>query len=234
LALWLAWCGQDRPQETIAVAAGALGSDTDTVATMAGALLGAVADSEPDGPIADRDLHVSEARRLYALSVGEQVESFAHPDPLHWQPPDALADALGIIDDQPVIAGLGGVTLEGDLIRGKQGSWQWASTHYGQRVLIKRRDELVELPDHARPRPRAPGPRMRSCATDAASPVAAQPQPELPDDPEQGALLAAGERFDARLVGTLWRHYASSPNGGAAKAAYFAALAAELYARENR
>src|SRR4051794_33249362 len=112
---------------------------------MAGALLGAVADREPDGPIADRDLHVSEARRLYALSVGEQAESFPHPDPLHWEPPDSLSDALGIIDDTPVIAGLGGVTLEGELIRGKQGSWQWASTHYGQRVLIKRRDELVEL-----------------------------------------------------------------------------------------
>jgi ADP-ribosylglycohydrolase len=232
LALWLAWCGQHQPQQTIAMAAGAVGSDTDTVATMAGALLGAVADHEPDDPIADRDLHVAEARRLHALSVGEHTESFPHPDPLHWEPPQALSDALGTIDGVAVIAGLGPVTLEGDLIRGKQGSWQWASTHYGQRVLVKRRDELTELPDHARPRPRVPAARARRAAP-AVPTVEAQPHRELPDDPEHGALLAARERFDARLVGLLWRHYASSPQGGVAKAAYFAARAAELHARSD-
>lgn len=241
LALWLAWCGAQQPAATIALAAGALGSDTDTVATMAGALLGAVADHEPEAPIADRDLHVAEARRLHRLSQGEQTTSFAHPDLLHWEPPASLSDALGTIDGAPAIAGLGPVTLESDLIHGKQGSWQWVRTQYGQRLLIKRRDELVELPEHAHPRPRAltarrPPPAAQStlpAAPDLTPPAVAQSDRELPGEPEQGALLAARERFDARLVGILWRHYASSPQGGAAKAAYFAARAAELYAEDG-
>lgn len=232
LALWLAWCGQDQPTDTITMAAGVLGSDTDTVATMAGALLGAVADHEPDAPIADRGVHIAEARRLHRLSLGDRIESFPHPDPLHWEPPQSLADALGTLDGTPAIAGLGPVTLEGERIRGKQGSWQWATAHYGQRVLIKRRDELTELPDHARPRPRPPIEQIRPTASDAVIP-APQSCRELPGDPEQGALLVARERFDARLVGILWRHYASSPYGGAAKAAYFATRAAELYARDD-
>lgn len=231
LALWLAWCGQHQPAQTIAMAAGAVGSDTDTVATMAGALLGAVADHEPDSPIADRDLHVAEARRLHRLSRGEPTDSFPHPDLLHWEPTQSLSDALGTIDGTPVIAGLGPVTLEGELIRGKQGAWQWANTAYGQRVLVKRRDELTQLPDHARPRPRSPAAaQIRPGAPDNAPTGAGR---ELPDDPEQGALLAVRERFDARLVGILWRHYASSPRGGAAKAAYFATRAAELYTQDS-
>lgn len=238
LALWLAWCGQHEPEQTIEMAAGAIGSDTDTVATMAGALLGAVADHEPHAPIADRELHIAEARRLHSISRGEQTDSFAHPDPLLWEPPQSLSDALGIIDGTPVIAGLGPVTLEAALIRGKQGSWQWANTHFGQRLLVKRRNELSELPDHARPRPRAPAARTGPGVVDmtppvhTAPPVAVHAPCQLPDDPEQGAMLAARERFDARLVGMLWRHYASSRRGGAAKAAYFATRAAELYAQD--
>ncbi len=233
LSLWLAWYGQHQPTETIALAAGALGSDTDTVATMAGALMGAVADHEPDAPIADRDLHIAEARRLHRLSLGEQTHSFPHPDPLHWEPPRSLSDALGTIDGTPAIAGLGPVTLEGEVIRGKQGSWQWANTQYGQRVLIKRRDELSELPGHARPRARTRTTRTRVAASDPSPPpVPVQPSQQLPDDPEQGALMAAREHFDERLVGALWRHYASA-SMGAAKAAYFSTRTAELYVQDR-
>lgn len=226
ISLWVAWCGQARPAKAIMMTAGTLGSDTDTVATMAGALLGAVVDHEPQAAIADRELHITEAKRLHRLGHGQRAESFPHPDPLHWEAPRTLSDALGILDGKPAVAGLGPVTLEGEPIRGKQGTWQWARTDYGQRLLVKRHEKLTELPDHTRRRPRTPiGPTPHEDAPHIDPDV----QRVFPDDPEQGALLAASRRFDRRLIGDLWHHYAAGTLG-TAKAAYFATRAAELYA----
>lgn len=47
LSLWIAHVYQGDPLAGLRLAAGLLGSDTDTIATMAGALLGAVASEDP-------------------------------------------------------------------------------------------------------------------------------------------------------------------------------------------
>ena len=49
LAAALAWMFRDNPHEAIVVGANLLGSDTDTIATMAGAILGAITDEDPAG-----------------------------------------------------------------------------------------------------------------------------------------------------------------------------------------
>jgi ADP-ribosylglycohydrolase len=230
LALWLAWTFRSRPLDGLRVSAELLGSDTDTVATMAGALLGVVASEEPAGPLVDRDLIVTEALRLEALGRGERRDSFPHPDPLRWQPPSSLSDALGRLGDQPAVAGLGPAGPIGDPIsgQGKQpGLWQWVLTDYGQHLLIKRRVELSELPETARPRARAAAPLN----VEAALPVVSQlrePRPNLPGsssslptDPEEGmALLVAAGMPDA-LLARMTRHYARQ---GVIQAAVFATL----------
>ena len=45
-AVGLTWC-ETQPAEALRIAANALGTDTDTIATMAGAILGVVAETEP-------------------------------------------------------------------------------------------------------------------------------------------------------------------------------------------
>lgn len=167
LALWVAWRGQADAESALRNCAGLLGSDTDTVATMAGALLGAVADDDPPGPIQDEPLIRGEAARLAALREGHEEPSFPHPDPLRWQPPASLADALGLGDGKPHVAGLGPAKLVGSPQAGQGktgGLWQWVQLEFGQTLLIKRRPELSELLPTALPLTRraAQPPRQES------------------------------------------------------------------------
>lgn len=140
----LAW-GDAEPMESLVIAANAIGSDTDTIATMAGALLGAVATDEPAVPVMDARLIAAEAERMALLAGGRQGEGHRYPDLLTWTAPKTQADALLKGADGLHVAGLGQVrrTL-GEPIQAQQGAflWQWAELSFGQTVLIKRRDQL--------------------------------------------------------------------------------------------
>lgn len=222
LSLWIAWIYRSRPLEGLHLCGRLLGSDTDTIATMAGALLGAVADADPPQAPLDAALIESEAARLYALGEGARIPSFPHPDPLLWEPPRSLSDAVGLLDGETAVAGLGSADALGGVIegQGKQpGLWQWLTTEYGQRLLAKRRATLRELPDGARPRARAPIP------PDPERPVG-QPSlfgdsyapSDVPKDPEVGAALVAASAFDHALMGELLEHFGAQ--GPAAAAAF--------------
>jgi ADP-ribosylglycohydrolase len=224
LSLWLAWAFSSDPIRGLRASSFLINSDTDTISTMAGALLGVVAADEPPGELLDRELITSEARRLEALAQERPAPSFPHPDPLHWQPPPSLADALGLIDDEPAVAGLGSVRLLGELIPGegnREELWQWAITAYGQTLLIKRRSELRDLPPGAQPRSRPNAMPTNGNAT--LLPDQTNERSQLPADPAQGAELFISHRDDDRLLGELLRHYARQ---GPMPAAVFATLVA--------
>jgi ADP-ribosylglycohydrolase len=158
LSLWVAWRAQSDPARTLAGAANLLGSDTDTVASMAGALVGAVHRERPPGAILDEEYIVREARRCSALARGESVEDFPHPDVVDWQAPRTLADAAGRGPEGIMLAGLGGAEEMSEIIEGASsrddGGWQWLSLWFGQSVLAKRRRDLAQLPPSALPRVR--------------------------------------------------------------------------------
>lgn len=228
LALWIAHVYQADPYSGTRLAAGLLGSDTDTVATMAGALLGAVVSDDPPEQVMDQELIIAEAWRLAKLADGQVVESFPHPDPMRWQPTKGLSDAYGLIDGRPAVAGLGlaeevGGPLEG---QGKDpGIWQWVTTDYGQRLLIKRRPQLAELPDGARPRRRPAV--SREPVYDSTQPhlfASDSADDDLPADPEGAVQLLALRDFDDALMARLLRHFAST---SALAAATFAALVSD-------
>ena len=128
------------------VAANAIGTDTDTIATMAGALLGACdATTEPPEEPLDTDYLLREADRLVAVSQGDTTAGHSYPDILTWTAPQAQADALVQADDRLIVDGLGEVTeLAADMswTPGKDFAWQWVRTQFGQTLLIKRRPEL--------------------------------------------------------------------------------------------
>jgi ADP-ribosylglycohydrolase len=224
LALWIAWVYREDPVAGLLLCARAVGSDTDTLATLAGALLGAVAGAEPPEPLLDAELIRREAERLHALSQGARLASFPHPDPLHWQPPANLSDAVGLIDGDPAIAGLGPAKALAAPIEGtgkEPALWQWLETAYGQRLLVKRRAELVELPESARPRARgvsAPAPVVQDQPQLFA---ASSKTARLPEDPERGVQLLAAQGFEPSLMASLLEHYALR---GATPAAVFATL----------
>ncbi len=144
----LAACATSTDQGVL-VAANALGTDTDTIGTMAGALLGAChIDAGPPVEPLDVEFLTSEAHRLVALSRGDTLQGYSYPDLLTWTAPQAQADALVVSEGQLIVEGLGSVTEIGaeptSTPRGDF-AWQWVQTAFGQTLLIKRRAELKTL-----------------------------------------------------------------------------------------
>lgn len=128
------------------VAANEMGTDTDTIGTMAGALLGAcdAAPELPEMPL-DSDYLLREADRLVAVSQGNTASGHSYPDILTWTAPRAQADALVQTDARLAVEGLGEVTeLAVDVAwtSSRDFAWQWVKTEFGQTLLIKRRAEL--------------------------------------------------------------------------------------------
>ena len=138
-----------KAHQGVVAAANATGTDTDTIATMAGALLGACdeAGDPPEQPL-DSPYLESEADRLVAVSRGEQADNYTYPDLLTWSAPVTQADALVSDNGDLAVEGLGPVkrvaaeaiyTARGDF------AWEWVRTHFGQTLLIKRRPNVKPL-----------------------------------------------------------------------------------------
>ena len=142
----LTWC-ETSPAQVMRIAANAVGTDTDTIATMAGAIIGAASESDPPGDVLDAGLFRSEAQRLAMIASGGKPPSHSYPDLLYWSAPTTRADALVRSKDGRLkVCGLGNVSetidkpfgpLSGDF------QWQWIKLEFGQTLLIKRRRKLA-------------------------------------------------------------------------------------------
>lgn len=160
-SIGLTWC-ETNPELALKIAANALGTDTDTIASMAGAVLGAVSGEDPPVDVLDAALFQSEASRLSAISNGENTEEYQYPDLLYWSAPKTRADALISMDNEQLyVVGLGSAkALEKSIPSSVAGfEWQWIELDFGQTLFIKRRKSLaityvrdkslpVEEPEH--------------------------------------------------------------------------------------
>lgn len=143
--------GDNSPiRSSLLTSVNAIGTDTDTIATMAGAILGAARPHEGlPSPVLDEEYLIKEAMRLGAIAKGEQAEQQSYPDLLRWVAPQTQADAL--VEGQTgelIVEGLGRATDIGrPVIRTPRGdfAWQWVQVSFGQTLLIKRRTELRSL-----------------------------------------------------------------------------------------
>lgn len=154
-----------QPEEGLSIAANAIGTDTDTIATMAGAVFGAVADCEPPVEVLDAELFRSEASRLTDIAFGrESTPSHRYPDLIRWNAPKARADMLEHTDDGAMqVVGLGPAEPIADEVRSSAGkfAWCWIRLALGQTLLIKHRLSAF------RQSARSPTPRASGLATDA-------------------------------------------------------------------
>jgi ADP-ribosylglycohydrolase len=139
-AVALAWLYRDRPiEEALARSANELESDTDTIATMAGAILGCVHVSEPQWTIQDRQYIAQEATRLAAIAGGRPQDSFAYPDLGHWSPPTRQTASVGLNGRGFALAGLGPIEPVGYKYAAGDSVWEWFTLSFGQTILAKRR-----------------------------------------------------------------------------------------------
>ncbi|MER9605569.1 ADP-ribosylglycohydrolase family protein [Mesorhizobium sp. M0243] len=141
----LAHLYQDDVEGALVAAANVTASDTDTIATMAGAIMGACTRAEFRWAVQDREYIVSEASRLAKISAGSQQDSFAYPDLARWQPPQNQSDAIGIFNDRLALVGLGEVGPVGEEYVTDDSVWQWMRLNFGQTILVKRRTKIRTL-----------------------------------------------------------------------------------------
>jgi ADP-ribosylglycohydrolase len=153
---------QGQPERAASVAAGALGTDTDTIATMATAICGAVTELPPSSPVLDNDYVMSEAARLANIAMGQPTTPFSYPDLLHWTPPKSQLDAVGLAGDRLALAGLAWLSDRGGepITKGRD-AWQWTASDLGASFLVKRRLDLRSLPEGNWPVRREPRRGMR-------------------------------------------------------------------------
>ena len=138
-----------RAHEGVVVAANAIGTDTDTIASMAGALLGSCDDvaDPPEEPL-DSEYLRQDAARLTAISQGRRVHGHRYPDILTWTAPQTQADALVNDNGALAVEGLGSakrLTDDAIFAHREDFAWDWVRTHFGQTLLIKRRPEVRPL-----------------------------------------------------------------------------------------
>lgn len=129
----------DRIEEALARSANELESDTDTIATMAGAILGALAKNEPNWALQDTTYIRQEAGRMVCIAQRERTSSFAYPDVSSWEPPSNQSDAVVRWQDSFALSGLGKLEPKGREYKSGSSIWQWFVLPFGQSVFAKRR-----------------------------------------------------------------------------------------------
>ncbi|HEX3462579.1 MAG TPA: ADP-ribosylglycohydrolase family protein [Candidatus Elarobacter sp.] len=154
-AYLLAWLFKEDPLAAMVTAANELGTDTDSIGTMAGALIGAVTSLEIPGVIQDLRYIDQEACRLQAIGASHMESSFSYPDLLRWEPPQSQSDAVGLVGGKPALSGLGFVVEQGPAFQraGKdvKNVWQWMTLDFGQSILAKVRQPIPDLSPSSAP-----------------------------------------------------------------------------------
>lgn len=156
IAACLAWIHRSTSnKEALIHAASSLASDTDTIASMAGAILGASRPEAMSWPLQDRDYIVREATRLARATPGSGEATFNYPDVMAWEPPSSQLDAVAEVDGGFVLRGLGQVRPQEEPVASGEQIWQWMRLNFGQTVLVKRRAKpraarAGDLPVHYR------------------------------------------------------------------------------------
>jgi hypothetical protein len=136
----LAWLFRDRSlEEALQTAANAFGSDTDTISTMAGAILGATTAEQPAWCLQDRGYIEGQARRLAGLRSGISGEAFAYPPLATWTPPLESNDIVRQSGNGLIVPGLGSARPRGEEHVAGDVTWQWLELSIGQTILAPRR-----------------------------------------------------------------------------------------------
>jgi len=144
----------DNIENALVCAANEIDSDTDTIASMCGALLGAYSENEVTWPLQDRDYLISESMRLANIEGSNSQRSFEYPKIQSWVPPYKQNDAVGIVDNSFALVGLGMLTnIDEHYYEANAACWQWFKLPFGQTILVKRKSDNIreihksQLPD---------------------------------------------------------------------------------------
>jgi ADP-ribosylglycohydrolase len=134
----------NSPEQALTLCVNCLGSDTDTIATVAGAILGVICDRAPPERIQDQNYIEKESLRLVSVGLGVSEYEFKYPDLYSWKAPKNLTESLVMANDDISILGLGRARIIGkNEIVGKNSKlqWIWAQVAFGQSFLVRFRKD---------------------------------------------------------------------------------------------
>lgn len=238
LASFLAWRWHQEPAKALLLAANRLGTDTDSIATMAGAIIGATGIGEPPQSLPDSDYIRSEADRMSAIAHGVDAPTFPHPDLRRWLPPRTQSDALGLSAGAPAVAGLGPCSPRSEKFATSASAtvvWQTVDLWFGQQILVKARSRPPELEPSqgVRPTERYMTPSLLEAAS-------AEPRPPSQVDPQRPMSVhdmtdkAIQSEFDPKIIGNQLLALADRDDGVEMAVAYTAILAKARLSRRDR
>lgn len=151
-ALLLASALPDHPAQAAQLAASRLNTDTDTIGTMAAAIVGAIVPRPLISEVQDQTYIEFEANRLGLIADNQDAPHFRYPDLLHWSPPKSGLDGLGVVDGRLALAGLSYVEpIDDNVYTTRESRWRWVVTEFGATMLVKHRHELREMDHSNRP-----------------------------------------------------------------------------------
>jgi ADP-ribosylglycohydrolase len=244
LASFLAYLFRENgPEQALICAANALASDTDTIATMAGAIMGYITTETPTHEIEDKNYIVKQAERMASIGIGKPTEQTNYPNLLNWRPPRTQQDSVVQGERGLELLVLGRVAEEGQKFEAKKNDtsvWQWLALESGQTVLAKRRRRPFKIGDQqkvyipmksmesVRNTPSAQVPLLFEAAqpskrTDAQSP-----------DIDDLSRRAINSKFDPTMIGEHILQLVSLTDGIEKVIAYSAIIAKARLARTKR
>lgn len=145
----LAFAIPDDPLSAVLLACNALGTDTDTIATMTGAISGAMNPRPRDtcsAPVQDRSYIEFEAVRCSEIALGRPAHVFRYPDLQKWKAPKSSLDFGGTLNGRPALMGLGELEVRSaSADAGKGDVYVWCDLTFGQSILVHSRAQPTEL-----------------------------------------------------------------------------------------
>lgn len=238
LAIFLAYLFQDHgPEAALICAANSLLSDTDSIATMAGAILGLLASESPQGELMDKGYIIAQAERIANISSRETALDTNYPNLLTWKPPKTQQDSVVVGDNGLEVLVLGKVTHEGEKFETSPSQhylWQWLELESGQSVLAKRRRKPAKILRSQRSLPPEPATAFQSVKKDGAKQLSLVEHYERhrsPPNLDDLTRIAIESKFDAKTIGEHLLLVSSLPNGVEHAIAYSAIIAKARLAR---
>ena len=234
LASFWASLGAERPVEKVITACNLLGSDTDTIGSMVGAIVGAATGTPPPELPMDCEYISFEAQRLASVASGEKSSSFQYPDLIHWEAPRTQADIIAKNSSNEIL-GLGKGEPSSDLFQDHRGryAYRWYALRFGQHILAKVRlsgghrnvaDTKIEQTSMF--------PRRRDPEAESLDSVQVwQQQPAVDAGLHELTQHVIQSNFDPKMIGEMLLDLARRPNGIELCIAFSGILAKAIQAR---
>lgn len=226
----------------------ALGTDTDSIATMVGAIRGFLDNSMPPQDIQDQAYIVQDAERLYRISINNERNNYLYPDTMSWRVPPSTLDYISSYKGELVFPPFGVVVQQSEAFSSNNTEsydyhYQWVASSFGQSFLVKSRNaqSIREIDSH----------QAMSVAEQVQKKEQVQPQLEINLSDEQSnknrnvdssdmvdlddlTSTAIAMNFDPTTLGNHLIRITNSELGVNGAVAYSAIISKALSARNKR